>query len=146
MANDAIDPDVWSGRVLVWSFLASLPLAGQEHRRTIPLTDLRGSRITHHSARHPVLEVTSMALDAAADAKVMLAGVFYRRDELQRAAGALNGVAASRDALIVSRWRASRARGPMKERGSASNINVNSHFHDLRCRYAEVRAGSLGIV
>ena len=38
------------------------------------------------------------------DAKVMLAEVFYRRDDFQRAAAALDGVDVSRNKLIISRY------------------------------------------
>jgi hypothetical protein len=39
-----------------------------------------------------------------ADAKVMLAEAFYRRDDFQRAAAALDGVDASRNELVVSQY------------------------------------------
>lgn len=38
------------------------------------------------------------------DAKVMLAEAFYRRDDFQRAAGALNGVDASTNKLLISQY------------------------------------------
>src|SRR5690242_16953086 len=50
------------------------------------------------------LEKASLLQPADADAKVMLAEAFYRRDDFQRAAAALNGVDVSSNKLIISQY------------------------------------------
>ena len=46
----------------------------------------------------------AIAMQDDADAKVMLAEVFYRRDDFQKAAASLNGVEVSTNKLITSQY------------------------------------------